>query len=116
MFNVSAFDHVSPGDSPCQPVEAMGDWKVGVAAGVPLLVLLVALLALVKQNLQALQGVVDSVDRLLERLRGFMAPDRATEGDVEMGPVSHCPPPRRPRNQTDDEILRRGAQETQVWI
>ena len=58
-----------------------------MAAGVPLFVLLVALLALLKQNLQALQGVVDSVDRLLERLRGFMAPDRATEGDVEMGPV-----------------------------
>ena len=48
MFNVSAFDHVSPGDGPCQPIEAAGDWKVGVAAGVPLLVLLVALLALVR--------------------------------------------------------------------
>ena len=116
MFNVSAFDHVSPGDGPCQPVEAAGDWKVGVAAGVPLLVLLVALLALVKQNLQALQGVVNSSDHLLERLRGFLAPDRATEGDLEMGPVRPCPSPRRPRNLTDDEELRRAAQRTQVWI
>ena len=116
MFNVSAFDHFSPGDGPCQPVEAEVGWRVGVAAGVPLFVLLVALLALLKQNLQALQGVVDSVDRLLERLRGFLAPDRATEGDLEMGPVRPCPSPRRPRNLTDDEELRRAAQRTQVWI
>ena len=116
MFNVSIFDGADCGSIPDQDADSAEPWKIGVAAGAPLFVLLVVTLMLVKQNLEALMRLVDSVDRLLKCLRGCFTFARGEEADVELGLPQPLPSAGFPRNLSDDEILRRDARAAQVWI
>ena len=117
MFNISAFDAVDCGDKSDQFVDSADDsWKIGVAAGAPLFVLLIVMLVLARQNLEAMTQLVDSFDRLLNRLRSCLAPAHDEEVDIELGLPQQLPSAGVPRNLCDDEILRREVRAAQVWI
>ena len=117
MFNISAFDAVDCGDKSDQFVDSADDsWKIGVAAGAPLFVLLIVMLVLVRQNLEAMTQLVDSFDRLLNRLRSCLASAHDEEVDIELGLPQQLPSAGVPRNLCDDEILRRETRAAQVWI
>ena len=116
MFNVSIFDAVDCGGISDQDAGSADSWKIGVAAGAPLFVLLIVTLVLVRQNLEALRQLVDSVDRLLKRFRSCFTSVRDGEVDIELGLPQPLPSAGIPRNLSDDEILRRDARAAQVWI
>ena len=117
MFNISVFEVAGCGGAPDQGVDSSpADWRVGVAAGTPCFVLLLVLLALVKQNLEALARAVDSIDQAVRRLLVCFTASRGQEEDVEMGAVRSRPSAGVARNLSDDEVLSRQAQQTQVWI
>ena len=117
MFNISVFEVAGCGDAPDQGVDnGLPGWRVGVAAGVPCFVLLLAALVLVRQNLEALARVVESLDNAVQRLLVCLTTMRGHEEDVEMGTLPPRPSAGLPRNLSDDEVLSRQAQQTQVWI
>ena len=93
-------------------------WEVATAATVPSLLLVALLLLLVKQNVNALRGLVDSVNRLIE---GVDLPSRCfgnerDEPDIEMA-ARDLPSAGVPRNLTDEEVEQmRNARVGTDWV
>ena len=112
MFNLTFFDGSDCGPRPDQSGEGEGHagWELATAAAVPsgLLVVFVVLL-LVKQNLESLRGLIDSINQLISSLASCL-PLQTDDVDeeVEMESVAVTAPVQRcPRNLTDEEVLAR---------
>ena len=112
MFNVTFFSGNGCGLRSDQPEEGegFGAWEVATAAAVPSSVLLVVVvLLLVKQNIESVRGLIDSINQLIASLSSClpMQADAADE-QVEMeAVVVHSPPRPCPRNLTDEEVIAR---------
>ena len=110
MFNVTFFSGDGCGPRPDQPGEGEGfdAWEVATAAGVPSFILLVVIvLMLVRQNLESVRGLIDSINQLIASLASCLAmrADAADE-QVEMEAVVVQSPARRcPRNLSDEEVI-----------
>ena len=76
MFNVTFFSGDGCGPRPDQPGEGEGfdAWEVATAAGVPSFILLVVVvLMLVRQNLESVRGLIDSINQLIASLASCLA-------------------------------------------
>ena len=110
MFNLTFFDGSDCGPRPDQSGEGEGHagWELATAAAVPscLLVVIVVLL-LVRQNLESLRGLIDSINQLIASLASCLAMRvDAVDEQVEMDAVVVQSPARRcPRNLSDEEVI-----------
>ena len=109
MFNVTFFSGDGCGPRPDQPEEGedFDAWEVATAAAVPSSVLLVVVLVLVRQHLESVRGLIESLNQLIASLSRClpMHEDTADE-QVEMEAVVMQPSARRcPRNLSDEEVI-----------
>ena len=125
MFNITLFDGPSLGDCPGQVVGGGGHsgWEVATAAGVPsLLLVLIAVLVAVRQNLERLTALIDSVNQCLSTLaRCLPAHQDVAQVEVEMDAVVvHSPTITAHPNLSDEERLRcqanRQHQDRMRWM
>ena len=125
MFNITIFDGPSLGDCPGQAAGGGGHdgWEVAVSAGVPSLLALIAVLVVIRQNLERLRALIDSVNQCLSTLaRCLPARQDVAQVEVEMdavvvvqSPTIHAHP-----NLSDEERLRcqenRQRQDRMRWM
>ena len=112
MFNITFFSGDGCGPRPDQPGEGEGfdAWEVATAAGVPSFILLVVVvLMLVRQNLESVRGLIDSINQLIASLSScLLMQEDAADEQVEMEEVVvHSSPRPCPRNLTDEEVIAR---------
>ena len=109
MFNVTFFSGNGCGLRSDQPEEGedFDAWEVATAAAVPSSVLLVVVLVLVRQHLESVRGLIESINQLITSLSRCL-PMHADTADkqVEMEAVVVQPSARRcPRNLSDEEVI-----------
>ena len=112
MFNVTFFSGNGCGLRSDQPEEGedFDAWEVATAAAVPSgILLVVVVLLLVRQNLESLRGLIESINQLISSLvRCLPTQTDAVDEPVEMeAVVVHSPPRSCPRNLTDEEVMAR---------
>ena len=129
MFNHSIFDHIDIDEGRDRGCPTLGpeqidadheSWEVPTAAGIPSAVLVVVVVGLlIRQNLDRLRGLVDSINQLIATLRdSVLSRFDNDENEMEMHSVAiGTSPPRGPRNLSDEEIERmRCAPQGTQWV
>ena len=97
-------------------------WEVAVSAGVPSLLALIAVLVVIRQNLERLRALIDSVNQCLSTLaRCLPARQDVAQAEVEMDAVVvHSPTITAHPNLSDEERLRcqenRQRQDRMRWM
>ena len=121
ITNLTLYDDIVPGRDCGRVTEAASGYDavtVGVAAGVPTLLLVISLVAHLTRVLERVRQLVDSIRQLFDTLQSCVKGSRGNSTNVESAPAA-IPPVTESipmRNLTDSEVMAIRSSSSAEWI